>query len=152
MEQQKRINNIMKAVHNDYYNNLGVVEISDASSIEQVIIEVTPHEGFHKEKKYFITLKFEDDEWPRVFIDSVIFDKIKTNQYLNNQGKVGNHKGVCIKNLSYGYAFRKYFKNLCDNKWENYVYYIITLFNNFQEDFESGNGIRRNYKELLLVN
>ena len=150
MEQQKRAYDIIKSVNNEYYRDLGVVEINEESNIEQMVIEVTPHEGFHKEKKYFISLKFQDNEWPLVFIDSELFDRVKTNQYLNNQGKVGDHKGICIKNLSYAYAYKKNFKNLCDNKWENYVYYIITLFNNFQDDFKKGNGIRANYKELLV--
>lgn len=80
----------------------------------------------------------------------LIFDKIKTAQYLQNKGKVGTHKGVCIKNLGYGYNFKKKFRELCDNKWENYIYYLITTFNNIQ-DFERGNGFKSNYKKILLV-
>jgi len=58
MEQQQRVYDIMKSVNNEYYSDLGVVEINEESNIEKMIIEVTPHEGFHKEKKYFITLSY----------------------------------------------------------------------------------------------
>ena len=79
-----------------------------------------------------------------------MYDKIKTNQYLQNKGCVGAHKGICIKNLAYGYNFSKNFKNICDNKWENYIFYVITLFNNLQ-DFEKGSGIKSSYKRILSI-
>ena len=31
-----------------------------------------------------------------------------------------------------------------------YIYYIITVFNNFQ-DFEKGNGIKSNYKNIINI-
>jgi len=61
----------------------------------------------------------------------------------------GQHKGICIKNFCYGYNFTKNFKKFCNNEWKNYIYYLITMFNNIQ-DFEKGNGIKSNYK--LLIN
>jgi hypothetical protein len=148
MKRIKRFYNIAKAIENGFYNDLGNVELTENSTLDKIKIKVIPHEGFHLEKEYFITLKFIDDMWPLVFIDSTIYDKIKTNQYLKNKGKVGIHKGICIKNLSYGYAFNKHFKNYCNNKWENYIYYIITVFNNLK-DFENGNGIKSNYTKIL---
>jgi len=51
--------------------------------------------------------------------------------------------------MGYGYIFNKYFKNLCGNKWENYIYNLICVFNNLQ-DFEKGNGIKSNYKNICL--
>ena len=151
MESQKRFYDIQKAVETKYYNDLGYLEIcEEESNIETMKFKVTPYEGFHKGTEYTITLKFQTDAWPLVFIDSVIYDALKTNQYLNNRGKSGDHKGICIKNLSYAYAFTKNFKHYCDNKWENYLYQIITLFNNFDDDFEKGNGIKSNYKDILV--
>ena len=98
-----------------------------------------------------MTLKFQKESgWPLVFIDSEIFDRIKTVQYVYNVGKTGAHKGICIKNMSYGYNFNRNFIKLCDNKWENYIYYLITVFNNLQT-FEKGSGIRSNYKKILGI-
>jgi len=139
---------ISRAIQDGFYNDLGEVELCECV-LEEFKIKVIPHEGHHAGVEYIITLKWEE-EWPLVFIDSAIFDRIKTNQYLQNRGKVGNHKGICIKNFSRGYSFRKNFTQLCDNKWDNYVYYLITVFNNIQ-DFEKGNGIRSNYKEILQI-
>ena len=113
-------------------------------------IKVIPHEGVHKNKEYFLTLQFQDDGWPLIFVDSELFDKIKTPQYVQKKGKVGTHKGICIKRFSHGYAFHKNFKELCNNQWENYIYYMITLFNNVQ-DFEKGIGFKSNYKEILGI-
>ena len=145
----KRFHDIIKAVYSNYYEDLGKIEITDDSTLEIVKIKVIPHEGFHKNVEYTITCKFQEiNSWPLIFIDSEMYDKIKTNQYLQNKGSSGAHKGVCIKNLGYGYNFSKNFKNLCDNKWKNYVYYLITVFNNLQ-DFEKGNGLKSNYKKIL---
>jgi hypothetical protein len=151
----RRFYNITKSFNNNYYNNLGKVEIiidnDDELSLDFIKFMVIPFEGIHKNVKYIVTLKYkEDNKWPLVFVDSDIFDKIKTKQYLKNKGKVGDHKGICIKNLSYGYCFNKNFKYYCNNRWENYIYYIITVFNNFQ-DFEKGNGIKSNYKNILNI-
>lgn len=147
----KRFRNISKAVFGNYYTDLGEVDIAENSTLEDVIIKVTPHEGVHANLDYSITLKFQgNDNWPFVFIDSEIFDKIKTNQYIKNKGRVGEHKGICIKNLGYAYNFNKNFKDLCDNKWENYIYYLITTFNNIQ-DFERGNGFKSSYKKILSI-
>jgi hypothetical protein len=55
-----------------------------------------------------------------------------------------------VKHLGYAYPFAKNFKELCNNQWENYVYYVIATFNNIQ-DFEKGNGFRGNYKQLLSI-
>jgi len=140
---------ISRAVRDGFYQDLGEIEVLE-TTLEELKIKVIPHEGHHASIEYIITLKW-DEEWPLVFIDSEIFDRIKTHQYLQNRGKVGNHKGICIKNFSRGYSFRKNFAQLCDNKWENYLYYLITVFNNIQ-DFEKGNGFRSNYKEILQIN
>lgn len=148
-EQLKIFHTILKCVYLNKYNDLGKVNISDNSDINNIKIMVTPYEGIHKNLEYIITLKFtECSRWPLIFIDSNIYDKIKTNQYIKNKGKVGQHKGICIKNLSYGYNFNKYFKILCNNKWENYLYYVITVFNNI-EDFKKGNGFKSNYMDLI---
>jgi hypothetical protein len=134
-------------VYRGDYKDLGETEILEDITLEEMKIKVTPHEGIHQEKTYTITLKFQE-EWPLVFIDSELFDKIKTPQYKKNKGKVGHHKGICIKRIGHGYPFAKNFKELCGNKWENYVYYLITMFNNIQ-DFEKGTGFKSNYKEIL---
>ena len=149
--QNKRYRTILKAVFSGYYTDLGNVDIMEDSDLENIKITVTPFEGIHKDKEYIITLKFQKEEnWPHVYIDSELYDKIKTTQYLQGRGRVGYHKGICIKNLGYGYIFSKNFKELCDNKWENYIYYLISVFNNLQ-DFEKGNGIKSNYKTILSI-
>ena len=152
MEQPiKRFHNISKAVVGDYFSDLGEIEITEDSTLNVLKITVIPHEGLHSKLEYLITIKFQEEgSWPLVYVDSVLFDKIKTNQYLQNKGKVGTHKGICIKNLGYAYAFKKNFRELCDNKWENYIYYLITVFNNVQ-DFEKGNGFKSNYKKILSI-
>jgi hypothetical protein len=143
--------NIEKAIRASHYDELGVVEIVEESTLEILKLRVNPHDGIHTGLDYIVSLHFrEADQWPTVHIDSSIFDKIKTSQYVNNKGCVGDHKGICIKNLSHSYAFPKHFKNYCDNKWENYVKNIIVFFN-YPEDIEKGNGIRSNYKEILGV-
>ena len=148
----RRFYNIAKSFNNNYYDDLGKIIIdNDELSLDFIKFTVIPFEGIHKNIKYTVTLKYkEDNNWPLIFIDSDIFDRIKTKQYLKNKGKVGGHKGICIKYLSYGYSFNKNFKYYCKNRWENYIYYIITLFNNFQ-DFETGNGIKSNYKKILNI-
>jgi hypothetical protein len=151
MEQpNKRFHNISKAVYDNYYSDLGVVEITDDST-QDIKIKVIPKEGIHVNLEYTITIKFQEEgSFPLVYIDSEVFDKIKTSQYLQNKGKVGTHKGVCIKNLGYGYNFNKNFRELCNNKWENYIYYLIITFNNIQ-DFEKGNGFKSKYKKILSI-
>lgn len=147
----KRFYNISKAVEGKHYSDLGEIEIMEDSTLEELKIKVVPNEGIHAEIEYTITIKFQEEgNWPLVYIDSEIFDKIKTSQYLQNKGKSGAHKGICIKNLGYAYNFKKNFKELCDNKWENYIYYLITLFN-YLEDFEKGNGFKSNYKKILSI-
>jgi hypothetical protein len=138
----KRFHCISKTIYSNYYSDLGDTELTDDSTLENIKIKVIPNEGIHAKLEYTITIKFqEEDNWPLIYIDSEIFDKIKTNQYLQNQGKTGNHKGICIKNLSYGYNFKKNFREICNNKWENYIYYLIITFNNIQ-DFGKGNGFK----------
>jgi hypothetical protein len=149
MEHSKIYNIILKSFISKYYENLGIVNFIELPDILNIKFEVTPYEGIHKDKKYYVTLKFQNiNSWPFVFIDSEIYDKIKTNQYLNNQGREGDHKGICIKNMSYAYTFNKNFETYCGNKWENYIYMLIVLFNNLQ-DFEKGTGIKSNYKIIL---
>jgi hypothetical protein len=153
MEQQpiRRYRAISKAVFSGYYVDLGETDIIEESTLEEIKLKVVPHEGVHAGIEYTITLKFrEEGQWPLIFVDSAIFDRIKTAQYLQNKGRVGEHKGICIKNLGYAYPFAKNFKELCNNQWENYVYYVIATFNNIQ-DFEKGNGFRGNYKQLLSI-
>jgi hypothetical protein len=147
----KKYRTITKAIFTGYYADLGNVDIMEDSTLEIIKIKVTPFEGVHKNIEYIITIKFQEEgNWPLVYIDSKIYDKIKTVQYLQGKGRVGEHKGICIKNLGYSYNFNKNFKDLCGNKWENYIYYLITVFNNLQ-DFEKGNGIRSSYKNILSI-
>ena len=148
-----RFRSIARAVLNNYYSDLGTVCLLEDSSLELMKIKVTPREGIHANLEYIVTITFKEaGTWPIVHIDSPIFDRIKTNQYLKNRGKVGEHKGICIKNLSYGYnsTYSKHFKELCANKWENYLYHLIITFNNIQ-DFERGNGFKSNYKQILSL-
>jgi len=145
----KRFHSITKALYGNKYEDLGITKMTDDSTLDNVEIQVIPHEGIHKGKEYTITCKFQEcGNWPLVYIDSEIYDKIKTHQYKQNRGRVGTHKGICIKNLGYSYGFHKNFKDLCGNKWENYIYYLITVFNNLP-DFGKGNGLKSNYKEIL---
>jgi hypothetical protein len=148
----KRFQNISKSIYTGYYADLGETELMDEdTTLENIKICIVPREGVHKHVKYTITIKFQEEgNWPLIYIDSELYDKIKTNQYLQEKGRVGQHKGICIKNLSYGYNFNKNFKNLCGNKWENYIYNLICVFNNLQ-DFEKGNGIKSNYKNILSI-
>jgi hypothetical protein len=145
----KRYFSIISAFYNNHFRDLGKVKlIEESNNINDIKFTVIPYEGIHKDKQYIVTLNFYNDKWPFVFIDSEIYDKIKTNQYIQNKGKVGNHKGICIKNLSYCYAFKKNFKKYCGDKWESYIYNLIVNFNNLQ-DFEKGIGIKSNYKDVL---
>jgi len=149
--QMKKIRDITKAVYTGYYTDLGETEVMDESTLENIKIQVVPYEGVHKHVNYIITIKFQEEgNWPLIYIDSDLYDKIKTNRYLQEKGRVGQHKGICIKNLGYGYCFNKNFKNFCGNKWENYIYNLICVFNNLQ-DFEKGNGIKSNYKNILSI-
>ena len=147
----KRFHDISKAIYGNYYSDLGKTEITEDSTLKDIKIKVIPNEGIHKDIEYILTIKFQKEAtWPFIYIDSEIFDKIKTNQYKENIGKVGDHKGICIKKLGYAYSFKKNFKDLCDNKWENYIYYLIITFNNIQ-DFEKGNGFKSTYKQILSI-
>jgi|TARA_Y100000389_G_scaffold9287_1_gene8661 hypothetical protein len=149
--QVKRFRDITKVVYGGYYTDLGNTEIMDDSTLENIKLCVVPHEGIHQYVKYIITIKFQEEgSWPLIYIDSELYDKIKTNQYLQEKGRIGQHKGICIKNLGYGYNFNKNFKDICGNMWENYIYYLICVFNNLQ-DFEKGNGIKSNYKTILSL-
>ena len=142
---------ISKAIYGNYYENIANVEILDESTLKIIKIKAIPYEGIHANTEYTITIQWNSEsEWPYIYIDSEIFDKIKTKQYLHNIGKNGIHKGICIKNLSHCYEFCNNFKNLCNNKWENYFYYLIITFNNIQ-DFEKGNGIKSSYKTILEI-
>ena len=60
----------------------------DESTIENIKIRVVPHEGVHKDVNYIITIKFQEEgNWPLIYIDSDIYDKIKTNRYLQEKGR-----------------------------------------------------------------
>ena len=150
--QLKRFRDISKSIYTGYYTDLGQTGIIEESTLENIKISCIPHEGIHEKIKYTITIKFQEEgNWPLIYIDSDIYDKIKTSRYLQNSGfRGGIHKGICIQNLTYGYNFNKNFKKLCDNKWENYIYNLICVFNNLQ-DFEKGNGIKSNYKNILSI-
>jgi hypothetical protein len=154
MTQPKIYSNIISNIYNNYYSDLGIVSLDDntGNDINIIKIKVIPFEGIHKDKEYIITLKFIDNEWPLVYIDSEIYDKIKTKQYLENRGfNGGYHKGICIKNIAHGYPFIKNFKKICGNEWKNYLYYVIITFNNLQ-DFEKGTGFVSDYKEIININ
>ena len=148
----KRLSDITKAIYTGYYSDLCIIElINEDITLENIKISIVPHEGLHKNVNYIITINFQEEgKWPLIYINSEIYDKIKTNQYLQEKGKNGKHKGICIKNISYSYNFNKNFQNLCGNKWENYIYNLICVFNNLQ-DFEKGNGIKSNYKNILFI-
>ena len=104
--QLKRFRDISKSMYTGYYADLGQTDIIEESTLENIKISCIPYEGIHEKIKYIITIKFQEDgNWPLVYIDSVIYDKIKTSQYLQEKGKAGQHKGICIKNLGYGYNF-----------------------------------------------
>lgn len=147
---------IIKSLINENYNDLGTIRYEMDDDITKIIIKIIPHEGVHKDIEYILTLKYRKDSnenttWPGIYVDSLLFDKIKTDRYLKNNGKNGEHKGICIEKLSYGYAFKKNFNLYCSNKWENHVYYVINILNNLQ-DFNKGNGIKKDYKEILKIN
>lgn len=147
----KRLYNIIKKINRGFYKDLAKVEYIENDNIKILKIKVTPFEGIHKNVSYIITCKFQGIRvWPHIFIDSKLYDKIKTRQYLQNKGRNGNHKGICIKKMSHGYNFNTYFEYLCGNKWENYIYNLIVFFNNIQ-DIQKGNGIKSNYKDILNI-
>ena len=150
IESNKRFINIIKAIGYNYYKDLCNIDIMDVGTPTIIKLKIIPHEGIHKDVEYIITCKFLESGWPLLYIDSEIYDRIKTNQYLKNIGRNGIHKGICIKNMSYGYNFNKNFKELCGNMWKNYIYNLIVVFNNIQ-DFERGNGIKSNYKNILNI-
>ena len=146
----KRFNAIAKAFNLNSFRDLGETELIETDEVSTVIFTVTPYEGIHQNKKYTVTLKFQEaDSWPGVYIDSEIYDQIKTSDYLQNRGFRGSpHKGICIKDLSYAYSFAKNFKEKCGNEWKNYIYNLMVVFNNLQ-DFEKGNGLKSAYKNIL---
>jgi hypothetical protein len=146
----KRMYTLVKAIEENKYQDLGKIEMREESTLDTFRVTVTPYEGVHKDLPYELTLCFKREGWPKIMIDSPLFDQIKTKQYIHNRGKVGEHKGICIQYLGYGYLFHKYFPLLCDSRWDNYLYYVITMFNNIQ-DFENGIGLKSDYKEILGI-
>ena len=90
----KRFRDISAGNYVDY----GQIDIiAEEDNLENIKITCIPYEGIHEKIKYTITLKFQEDgNWPLVYIDSEIYDKIKTGQYLKGKGKAGQHKGICI--------------------------------------------------------
>ena len=142
MELQKIYTSIIKAINNKYYEDLGTVKFIEDDTIDVLNIIVNPHEGIHEKIPYKLTIKFQtNNSWPLLYIDSEKYNPMKTNQYNKNLGINGPHKGICIRNLGYGYAFTKNFKNLCNNDWTNYLYYVIVFFNNPQ-DIIHANGFK----------
>ena len=134
------------------YSELGRVEILDTNeNMYEIRFRVVPYDGIHADEEYTVTLKFEDAEvWPRVYVDSEIYRRIQTNQYIKNQGLVNEHKGICFKYIYTNYSFKRTFKEKFDSEWRNYIYQLINEFNNPQ-NFGSGNGIKSNYKEILGI-
>ena len=144
----KRLSVIAKAIENNKYADLGVVERIENDSRDVMVLKVIPHEGIHAKIPYIITVKFKENTHPNVYIDSEIYDKIKTPQYLSGTGRWNKeHRGICIKLFSHG-NFTTTFEKVCNNKWSNYIYYLITFFNNIQ-DIEGGSGIKKNYKDII---
>lgn len=152
----------MLRVHNEIVKNaitlnsnkdfgLGKIEVDeDSNDVNLIVIRVTPCEGFHKDIQYILKLNFKDiNNWPDVFINSCIFDQITTNQYKINKGYSGEHHGICIKDLGYGYSFNKYFKVKCNNKWYNYLILLISTLNDLNNIGEKGNGIRHDFKKII---
>ena len=149
----KMYREIMEALRKEHFSEFGDIKhIPEDDDINILKLSVSPHDGVHKERPYVMTIKFrEKEEWPLVYIDSEIYDKIKTNQYLRGQGYAGGeHKGICIKYITNGYSFKKNFKEICKDKWDIYISLLICTFNNLQ-DFEKGNGIKSTYKNILGI-
>ena len=117
------------------YKDIALVEDIECENVNIIKLKVIPHENFHRDVPYYITLKFNDDNsWPLLYVDSIFFDKLKTKQYLLNKGKHGDHKGICIEHFSYHYSgYKKYFQLYCNSKWENYIYNVIHFLNNIDE-------------------
>lgn len=147
------ISDVMKAVYiKSLYKDLGIVKIIEDESSQIIKLNIIPHQGLHKNKIYTITCKFKsENNWPLVLIDSEIYDKFKTYQYLKNSGYMSSeHKGICIKNLSYGYDFSRNFQKYCGNKWENYIYNLIIFFNNPQ-DIQKASGFKSKLMEKITT-
>ena len=115
----KRYLNIRTSINTCYYADLGQVDVIEENTLDNIKLSCIPHEGIHANLIYIITIKFQGDgEWPLVYIDSEIYDKIKTSQYLKGKGKSGEHKGICIHNLGHVYTFTTNFikyDNVKDN-------------------------------------
>ena len=140
---------ISKAIYWNYYEN--IANVWNLRWKHARTYKNKSNSIWRNSRKYrILNIRNSESEWPYIYIYSEIFDKIKTKQYLHNIGKNGIHKGICIKNLSHSYNFCNNFKNFCNNKWENYFYYLIITFNNIQ-DFEKGNGIKSSYKTILEI-
>jgi hypothetical protein len=148
----RRFANIVRSVESNYFDDLGKIElVVEDENIDVIKFKITPNEGLHQNLEYIMTIKFREiNQWPLVYIDSGIYDRIKTKQYLANRGFDGCHKGICIKNLSHAYNFQKNFKELCGEKWENYIYNLIIFFNNLQ-DIGKGVGFKSDYKKILGI-
>ena len=96
----KRFYNIIKSFENKYYNDLGTTKLLETDNLNNIKIKVTPYEGIHKNIPYYITLNFpniENNQFPKISIDSIIYDKIKTSRYINNIGFNGEHKSSQVK-------------------------------------------------------
>ena len=141
----QRAQAINRAMYNDdRIASLGEVGFkTPPETTEEQIIRCIPHEGEHKDKQYEITLKWGCGcGWPHVFIDSPIYDPRKTSQMRQNKGWRGaEHKGICFKDMTHGYAFKKHIKKKFANNWGNYIYQLILQFNNPQS-WEGARGIK----------
>tara|TARA_Y100000593_G_C4288668_1_gene327032 strand:- start:631 stop:1059 length:429 start_codon:yes stop_codon:yes gene_type:complete len=125
------------------YTPLGSVEINlKDENLNFYIISVKTNFGWHKDKEFILNLKFNDTEsWPRITLDSELFRPYFTKNYLENKGFRGTeHKGICVKHISYGYSYNHNFKKYCVRNWGNYVFLIISSLSD-KEYFEKGNGL-----------
>ena len=78
----KVFRSIGRAIRSDMYKDLGLVEMVEDCSLDAIQFDVVPHEGVHKGIPYRITLKIDNiQNWPKLFVDSAIYDRIKTSQY-----------------------------------------------------------------------
>ena len=146
-----RFRSISKAVQSGLYSLLGDVTLTEDSNLEVIKMKVVPREGIHANKEYTLKLTFkEKGNWPKIDIQSVIYDRCLTSQYKKNIGFGGKeHAGICIKDITLNYPISKFY-TLCENRWDVYISLVIATFNNIQ-DFEKGNGFKSNYKQILSI-
>lgn len=120
------LSTIKKYDYKNYFD--GNIEIDESTNMSEIVLNIIPNNGFHANLTIILTLKISDQCFPLIYVDSPIYDKLKTKNYINNQGSLGEHKGICIHKLYRNEGFYKNFKILCNNEWKNYVIYIINMF------------------------